>query len=165
MKQLFLSAGLGLILFSCNDIKGKETKNDPPLAETRIDITSLNKEFNAAWNAKDSVKVVSLLADDVKLLKVKDVLTGKTEVAAKWLNKNLPVAGNLKTNVVSSEADNHTGYEAGTFALDVSLPNQKPFEATGNYTFIWKRQSDNSWKINFIQLEDHDPAAPAKNNN
>jgi len=162
MKQFLFFLTASFLFVACNDTKGKETNPGQPTAETNVDIAALNKNFDAAWNAKDSAKIVGMMDDDVKLLNAKEVLSGKNELAAKWVSHSLPVASNLKTNVVSSDAGTQLAYEAGTFALDVTLPNQKPFPATGNYTFIWKKQADNSWKIHLIQIEDHAPETAAK---
>jgi|GEM_PF-971600 len=162
MKSItFLLLGV-LALFACDnakvEAKGSGAEN------SKVDIAALNQEFDAAWNAKDSARLVQMLADDVRLLEGRDNHNGKAELANHWISRNLPVSGNLKTDVLSSEADTKTAYEAGTYSLDVSLPDQKPFTVTGNYVFIWKKQPDNNWKIQFMQIENHDQPAPEKTN-
>jgi ketosteroid isomerase-like protein len=107
-----------------------------------------------AWNNRDSVKIDSFFAADVQLLQADNRFKGKTEVVDKWVRQSLPAIGNLKTSVVSSDADNHFAYESGSFSVDVTAPNQPNAVGEGNYVFVWKKQADNSWKISYIQLED-----------
>lgn len=161
MKQLMFLLLAAMAIISCDNNKA-DAKDPETKEEAKVDVAALNKAFDAAWDAKDSAMVVGMLADDVRLLEARDNLSGKAEVASKWVGKNIGVAGNLKTNILTSETDGARAYEAGTFSLDVTLPEQKPFEVTGNYIFIWKKQADNSWKINYIQIENHDPETAKK---
>lgn len=130
-----------MILLACN-------------SRNAVNVQDLNKQFIAAWNNKDSVKIDSFLAADVQFLQADNRLKGKTEVVQKWVKASLPVVSNLKTSVVSSDADANMAYEGGTFSVDVMIPNSPSGIGEGNYLFIWKKQSDGSWKVNYVQLED-----------
>jgi ketosteroid isomerase-like protein len=162
MKQLMLFIAVVCCIYACNEPTTAAVATDENLSTASFNIDSMNKVFDNAWNGKDSAALLAMMEDDVKMLKARDLFNGKDEIAKKWLSVNLPVANNLTTNVESKEADARTAYEAGTFALDVNIPNQPAFKATGNYTFIWKKQPDNNWKIHFIQIEDHDMEQPKK---
>jgi ketosteroid isomerase-like protein len=119
-----------------------------------VNVQDLSKQFISAWNSKDSAKIDSLLAQDVQFLQADSHFNGKGEVAQKWVRESLPTINNLKTNAVSSQTDRNTAYEGGTFSVDVTSPDQPSAYGEGNYFFVWKKQSDNSWKINYIQIED-----------
>ncbi|QDK78375.1 nuclear transport factor 2 family protein [Spirosoma sp. KCTC 42546] len=121
-----------------------------------VNIQDLNRQFINAWNDKDSTKIISLLADDAHFLQGNTHFKGKAEVADKWVTETLPTLTDLKTNVVSSESDNHIAYEAGTFSVDVLPLNPKDPHAfgEGNYILLWKKGADNTWKLSYAQLED-----------
>ena len=121
-----------------------------------VNSQSLNRQFIDAWNNKDSAKIISFLADDVHFLQGNTHFKGKQEVAEKWVRETLPTLTELKTNVVSSETDTQTAYEAGTFSVDVLPVNSKDPHAygEGNYILLWKKGEDNNWKISYAQLED-----------
>ncbi|GAB3997649.1 hypothetical protein GCM10028807_43220 [Spirosoma daeguense] len=121
-----------------------------------VNIQSLNQQFIGAWNSKNPDQIISLLADDVHFLQGETHFRGKSEVSEKWVRATLPTLNDLKTNVVSSATDTQMAYEAGTFSVDV-LP--EPGQQTrgygeGNFILLWKKGTDNSWKLSYAQLED-----------
>ena len=121
-----------------------------------VNIQDLNRQFIDDWNNKASAKIISLLADDTHILQGNTHFRGKDEVAEKWVRETLPTLTDLKTNVVSSGTDTQTAYEAGTFSVDVLPINPKDPHAygEGNYILLWKKGSDNNWKLSYAQLED-----------
>jgi ketosteroid isomerase-like protein len=141
MKSILFVLSAFIILSSCNNQK---TAN----------VSDLDKQFIGAWNAKDTSKINPFLADDVQFIQADGHYSGKNQVIEKWVRESLPAISNLKTNVVSSDVDTHLAFEAGTFSVDVIAPNQPSAIGEGNFVFVWKKQADNNWKINFIQLED-----------
>lgn len=121
-----------------------------------VNVRDLNQQFIGAWNNKDSSKVIALLADDVHFLQGSAHFKGKSEVAKRWVQETMPTVTDLKTNVVSSDNDTHTAYEAGTFSIDV-LPDGPGLPAgygEGNFVLLWKKGADNAWKLSYAQLED-----------
>ncbi|WP_460908779.1 YybH family protein [Spirosoma areae] len=124
--------------------------------EEPVNIQSLNQEFIGAWNNKDANKIVQFLADDVHFLQGETHFKGKSEVAEKWVRSTLPTLADLKTNVISSSADSQTAYEAGTFSVDVlpESPDQPKGYGEGNFILLWKKGTDNTWKLSYAQLED-----------
>jgi ketosteroid isomerase-like protein len=157
MKLLFLVMATGLIFASCSNSNGADSKTTTSENKTdspKVSSKELNQSFDQAWNSHDSTKLFSLLADDVQMLSGKIHFDGKTEVMNKFIRRNLPVTGNLKTTVISTGEDNGIAYEAGTFSLDVSPPNTKAFVDKGNYNFVWKKGADENWKVSCINMED-----------
>jgi ketosteroid isomerase-like protein len=157
MKLLFLVMATGLIFASCSNSNGVDSKTTTAENKTdspKVSSKELNQSFDQAWNNHDSTKLFSLLADDVQMLSGKIHFDGKTEVMNKFIRRNLPVTGNLKTTVISTGEDNGIAYEAGTFSLDVTPPNTKAFVDKGNYNFVWKKGADDTWKVSCINMED-----------
>ncbi|MBC7570735.1 MAG: nuclear transport factor 2 family protein [Spirosoma sp.] len=120
-----------------------------------VNIQDLNQQFISAWNNKDSDKVISFLADDVHFLEGNSHFKGREEVAQKWVRETMPTLADLKTSVASSAADTKTAYEAGTYSVDVLPANQQEPHGIGegNYILIWKKGTDDTWKLNYAQLE------------
>ncbi|GAB3717166.1 hypothetical protein GCM10027592_59080 [Spirosoma flavus] len=124
--------------------------------EEAVNIQALNQQFIGAWNSKNADQIISFLAEDVHFLQGETHFNGKSEVAEKWVRATLPSLNDLKTNVVSSATDNQTAYEAGTFSVDV-LPEtgqQTRGYGEGNFILLWKKGTDNAWKLSYAQLED-----------
>lgn len=144
MKTLLPVLLLGLLFTSCSK------SSDPAVVQ------DINQQFIGAWNNKEPDKIISLLAEDVHFLQGNVHYKGKSEVSQKWVRDILPTISDLKTNVVSSAADSQTAYEAGTFSVDVlpGAPDQPRGIGEGNFIFVWKKGSDDSWKLSYAQLED-----------
>lgn len=124
-------------------------------SSSSVDVSDLNRQFIAAWNAKDSAKVIDYLADDVQFLQGETHFTGKAEVAQKWVRETLPTIRDLKTNVVSSAVDAQTAYEGGTFSVDVlpESPQEPGGFGEGNFMLLWRKGADGNWKLSYAQLE------------
>jgi uncharacterized protein (TIGR02246 family) len=121
-----------------------------------VNVQDLNQQFISAWNNKDADNVTALLADDAQFLQGETHFKGKSEVTDKWVKATLGTITDLKTNVVSSDADSHLAYEAGTFSVDVmpETPEQPHGFGEGNFILLWKKGADGAWKLSYAQLED-----------
>lgn len=144
MNRFFFLLLLLVVFISCS--KSGDTVN----------VQDLNQQFIGAWNNKDSAKVTALLADDVHFLQGNAHFKGKSEVAKRWVQETMPTVTNLKTNVISSDADTRTAYQAGTFSVDVlpTGPGQPAGYGEGNFMLLWKKGDDGIWKLSYAQLED-----------
>jgi ketosteroid isomerase-like protein len=80
-------------------------------------------------------------------------------LAKNFVMRQMPVAGNLRATKAGEDASGDLGYQAGTWSLTITMPDQAPFEATGNYNFVCKKVADGSWKFSVLTLEDHDPVS------
>lgn len=120
-----------------------------------VNVQDLNQQFIGAWNNKDTEKIISFLAEDVHFLQGNTHFKGKSEVSQKWVRETLPTLTNLKTNVVSSSADTKTAYEAGTYSVDVlpDSPDRPHGFGEGNFILLWKKGTDDTWKLTYAQLE------------
>jgi uncharacterized protein (TIGR02246 family) len=125
-------------------------------SEKPVDVQALNQQFISAWNNKDADKVVGMLADDVQFLQGNQHLSGKDQVAQRWVRATMPTISDLKTSVVTSATDANTAYQAGTFSVDVlpAAANQPHGFGEGNFLLLWKKAQDGTWKLSYAQLED-----------
>ena len=127
-----------------------------PKAPEAVNVQALNQQFTGTWNAKNTVQLDSLLADDVQFLQGEAHYTGKAEVAEKWIRATQATISNLKISPVSTGTDANLAYEAGTFSVDVlpEDPRQPRGTGEGNFLLLWKKNAKNSWKLSYAQLED-----------
>ena len=138
------------ILFVTTLLTACSSANDPAVVQ------DLSQQFIGAWNNKESDKIISFLDEDVHFIQGGVHFKGKSEVAQKWVRETLPTIADLKTNVVSATVDKQTAYEAGTFSVDVlpDSPSQPHGIGEGNFVFVWKKGTDDTWKLSYAQLED-----------
>ena len=122
-----------------------------------VDVRGLNQEFIGAWNARDSDKVISMMAEDVQFLQGEVIYRGKSEVSDKWVRETMGTIADLKTYPVSSGTDTQIAYEAGTFSVDVlpGSPGEPRGLGEGNFVLLWKKGEDGNWKLSYAQLEGH----------
>lgn len=147
MKPL-LGLLLGSVLLaSCSGAKTEEV--------AAVNVQNLNQQFIGAWNAKNTVQLDSLLADDVQYAQGETRFNGKAEVSDKWVRATMGTISNLKTYATTSGVDANIAYEAGKFSTEVmpEAPNQPRGEGEGNFLLLWKKQKNNSWKLSYVQLE------------
>ena len=143
MKTIIQFVALALLFVSCKEA-GKPAQ-----------IGALNQQFIQAWNNKETDKVIALLDSNVQFLQGETRFTGKSEVAEKWVRATLPTITNLKISTISTAADSQVAYEAGTFSVDVlpEVPGEPRGLGKGNFMLLWKRNTDDSWKLSYAQLE------------
>ncbi len=142
LKSFLFVLALAAVLTSCS--------------EKAVDVQSLNQQFIGAWNSKDADKVTAMLADDVHFLQGSQHLSGKDQVAQRWVRSTMPTINGLKTSVVTSATDDKTAYQAGTFSVDVlpAAAGQPHGFGEGNFILLWKKGADGAWKLSYAQLED-----------
>ena len=121
----------------------------------KADVATMNQQFIQAWNNKETDKVVAMLDDNVQFLQGESRFTGKAEVAEKWVRATVPTITNLKTSAMSTGADAVIAYEAGTYSVDVlpEAPGEPRGIGEGNFTLLWKKAADDTWKLSYAQLE------------
>lgn len=146
MKSLFSFLLSSALLSACS----------APKTTDAVNVQALNQQFIGAWNAKNTVQLDSLLADDVQFLQGQAHYSGKAEVTDKWIRATQPTISNLKTSTMSAGTDASIAYEAGTFSVDVlpEDPRQPRGTGEGNFLLLWKKAKNNSWKLSYAQLED-----------
>lgn len=147
MKRIFGLLLGGALLAGCSD-----TKTD---AAADVNVQSLNQQFIGAWNAKNTVQLDSLLADDVQYAQGATRFSGKAEVSDKWVRATMGTIADLKLYTTNSGSGPAMAYEAGTFSTEVlpEMADQPRGEGEGNFILVWKKNAKNAWKLSYVQLE------------
>lgn len=154
-KIVFVFLATTLLWTACK--QGNLSDNSAAMdeSEAMASLDSMNREFEGAWNRKDSAAVVDMFAEDIIMISGKSMLKGKSELARKFISRNMPVANNLKIKKEKTDVSGNLGYETGTWSLSVKLSDQSEVDQTGNHTFIWKKDNSMNWKLSVMDMEDH----------
>ena len=159
MKIRLVVALVGLAIgFTAPAFAQQKDTVDPQLAEQ---LSALSKKTGEAFNNNDAAAVAALYTEDAILVPDTGPVYGRAAIEKFW-------AGLFKKFHVSNQADKaaedspHTIGTAGNEAWShgqwkVTLQGQdgKPFELTGNWTEIYRREGD-TWKKRLEYLE-HNP--------
>lgn len=116
-----------------------------------VSTDSLVNEWNEAWNKHDSTAISNLLAQNsVVIFSTEEKLEGVDNIMTDWVNKNLPLVRNLKTEKTSSSTSSEMAYFNGTYTLDIVRNDTVLGSDKGCFTFIWKLQDSKDWKMELI---------------
>lgn len=137
-----------LLLIACQ--ANEQNTNEP--AQEQVSTDSLTGLWNAAWNNKDSTALANMFSENTVYLAGDANLIGRDSIMVKWVNNNLPAVANLQTVKMSEGTSDGMAYQSGTWTLDVMNNDSLVSKENGIYTFVWKKQADNSWKLEVVQL-------------
>lgn len=149
MRNIFVFSFLAL-LFSCGQTV-KDNRGSGSLVNP-VNVDSLNAVFLTGWNIHDSAAIMNTFADYAIVFNDSLLHNGKTEIADRWVSGGVKVLRNIKTY---SAIQNHCGtiaYDAGTYTLDIILPDVV-LKEKGNYSIVWEWQND-TWKVTMVHIED-----------
>ena len=163
MKIRLMVALVGLAIgFTAPAFAQQKDTVDPQLAEQ---LSALSKKTGEAFNNNDAAALAALYTEDAILVPDTGPVYGRAAIEKFW-------AGLFKKFHVSNQADKaaedspHTIGTAGNEAWShgqwkVTLQGQdgKPFELTGNWTEIYRREGD-TWKKR-LDTWNTTPAPPA----
>ena len=138
-----------LLLFS----SCKQSNNGPLDANLNYSASpdSLMNEWNIAWNQHDSTAISNMLADNsVVVFSSNEKLVGVDSIMTNWVNNNLPMVSNLKTEMTSSSTSSEMAYFNGTYTLDITRNDTVLGADSGCFTFVWKLQDSNDWKMELL---------------
>ncbi len=147
---LFLTAIATLI--SCKEQTQHQTGED--LTSVGVNIDSLNAVFLAGWNKKDSVAIMSTLAQDAVVMNDSLIHNGKEAIAKNWVSGGVKVLSKVVTKSSIQKASGDLAYDGGTYSLDLTIPNGPILKERGNYSLVWTRQPDQQWLLTLVHIED-----------
>lgn len=107
---------------------------------------SLMKQWDAAWNNKDTDALESMLQPNVIFESPYNIRISKDSIAATTFKVVLPSLGDLKSTELRTLIDSNIAWSIGRATGTWS--NNKSWEAT--YTFEFKRKADKDWKIQML---------------
>jgi len=114
---------------------------------------SLVQTWNVGFDSDDPENIEKILATRVTMISGDTYYSGRDSVMGNFVVKRMPLISNL--NAVNSyfSVSKDMVYTAGRYSLDVRRKDGTTDTAFGNFTFIWTRQKDNSFKIEFLHIE------------
>jgi uncharacterized protein (TIGR02246 family) len=115
----------------------------------RSKIEETNAEFGAAASRGDTAAVADLYADDAVLLPPNaEMFRGKRAIKG-FLDGLVAQIGIPQLTLQTMQVDEigDTACEVGQYTMKLQPPGGEPVTDIGKYVVVWKRQSDDSWKL------------------
>jgi ketosteroid isomerase-like protein len=141
-----------VIAVSCQSPGHNKTESTSLL--TGVNVDSLNAVFLTGWNKRDSASIMATLAPTAVVMNDSLIHTGTAAIAANWVSGGVKVLSNIVTTSVVQESSGHIAYDAGTYTLDLTIPNGPVLKERGNYNLIWTKQPDDQWLLTLVHIED-----------
>ena len=154
MKKTISVLTLALIALSLSFSSCHNVKKDANCGDEKCDVVkpdSLLRLWINAWNTKNSEALKNMIADKAVMLEKDLKIEGRDSIMTKWVSKSMPAISNLNCDRIASCTCCCCISATGFYKLDVTVPQGKSKE-TGNFTFIWKKQDDKSWKLELMHL-------------
>ncbi len=113
-------------------------------ADSASEVRDSEVAFAKAFAERDATKFFAFLTDDANFLGPKRTLAGKAEVMKVWSEylkaEKAPFSWQPERVVVNAKGD---------LGLSTGPVHNAEGKHIGNYSSIWQRQADGSWKIVF----------------
>lgn len=143
MKILSIFALLLLTLASYGQKRGEE----------KIQADALVADWNTGFNSDNPKNIEAILTSSVTMIGGQDYYQGRDLVMNQFVMKRMPVISDLNAVNEYFSVSRDMIYTAGKYSLKVARKDGSIATAIGNFTFVWIRQKDNSFKIDFMHLE------------
>jgi len=151
MKKLLIVIPLVILLcftFSCQ--QGEEVAEEP-VVDVEADIEAVKKigdEFNTAFNAGDTDKLVSIYTDDaVRIPPNEPALIGKEAIRGRFQRLFDQFTVEHESVVVDVKVSGDLAFFRGTWTtIDTPKDGGEPLKFNGNFVSIIQKQPDESWK-------------------
>ena len=156
--RLILPAALFAMLLptSCDQPAKKDAQTDhqQEIQQARAADEAAIRAASAAWSqaatAKDLDKSISFYADDaVQFPNKAPAAKGKENIRKNWAPLlALPGPGlSWQTSSVEVARSGDIAYETGTYDFVTTDKKGKSSDVKGKFVVVWKKQTDNSWKV------------------
>ena len=132
----------------------QQIEKEPSSVASTVKVDSLNALFLAGWNSKDSAAIMSTLASNAIVMNDSMIHKGTEDIARNWISGGVKVLSNIKTTSVLKDAGIRLAYDAGTYTLDLTIPNGPVLKERGNYSLVWTKQTDGRWLLTLVHIED-----------
>ena len=114
-------------------------------AKIKADIEKLNKKMEEVFNANDMAATAAFYSDDAEIVGANYRVAGRKNLDNYWLSLKDKGKG-WKLTVFEIGGTGDYIYQLGNSDL-THLVNGKEAKSVTNFVLIWKKQSDNSYKI------------------
>ncbi|MFN3999947.1 YybH family protein [Algoriphagus sp.] len=155
LNKIFCFALTCLVVLSCTTPESKEDTST--LEPALVSVDSLTDNWNEGWNNKDSASIASMFTETTVVMEGDWIVTGRDSIMEKWVINQMPKMDNFKTDKISSGVTADMAYYTGTYSLDVVNNDSIVGNSQGNFTTLWKKQDDNSWKVELLHMGNLNP--------
>ena len=152
MSKYLMFALSGILLWSCST--NSETEGVHADTAQKVSVDSLVNEWNSAWNANDTLAISEMLDANSVMLSGEWKVVGKDEIMSKWVKGQLQTVANLQSTKIKGDVTSDMALYTGFWTLDQTSNDSIVGTSKGNFSAVWKRQADNSWKIAIMHMAD-----------
>jgi uncharacterized protein (TIGR02246 family) len=127
--------------------------NQSPKMSSAVPVTdSLMKPWINAWNSADAEKIAAMFADDALVILPGFKFSGIDSVKTKWIVPTALTLRNLTVQNLKEDKTSDLASISGSYMHDWVRNDSVISRAGGYYTFLWRKQADNSWKVAVVNL-------------
>jgi len=122
-------------------------KKDKALADSLVNLWNVNFDSDIPKN------VENIITENVSMISGEYHAQGKNSIMNDFVTKRMPVIKSLNAVTEYYNVTNDMIYTSGKYTLEVKR-NETIWEiAEGNFTFVWVKQIDKSFKIDNMHIE------------
>ncbi len=155
LNKIFCIALTCLVLSSCETPENKQ--DIPTLTIVFVSVDSLENNWNEGWNKKDSASIAGMFTDETVVMEGDWIVKGRKSIMEEWVIRQMSKIDNFKTEKISAGVTADMAYYTGTYTLDIVNNDSIVGNSQGNFTTLWKKQDDNSWKVELLHMGDLNP--------
>lgn len=141
--------GLSIAFYSCKNYNKACKENDEKCAMVNVD--SLLDITNKAWENKNTEAIKNTLAEKAVVLTNEGKIDGRDSIMAKMVKFDPDVTAKLECvpayKCVCCCCASYSGQYTMTMAGKDKTTTEK-----GTFTFIWRQQKDDSWKLVLMHM-------------
>jgi ketosteroid isomerase-like protein len=142
-----------VMLFAACESK-QTSLHEPDTTTSLISADSLVDKWNFAWNSADENIISQLIAHDCQFMTGFYYLNGRDSITNIWVKSNIGNVINLQSRKIAEHTTTEMVYQSGQWSLNFKQGENVSGGSRGNYTFIWRKQPDNLFRLSLIHLED-----------
>ena len=137
---------IALVFFSsiamCQNLK-----KDKALADSLVNLWNVNFDSDIPKNVENIItENVSMISGDYHTL-------GKSNIMNDFVIMRMPIIRSLNAVTEYYHVTDDMIYTSGKYTLEVKRDETLWEVAEGNFTFVWVKQTDNSFKIDNMHIE------------
>ena len=151
LTHFFILISVAVVLAACAPAAQEPAAEETPSTEADVEaIKELREEYNAAVEAGDVARVISLFADEAVLMPPNEPPATGKEATRSWY-ETLFEQFNVEPFTSSAEEVEVTddwAFDRGTYSITLTpKAGGEPAEDSGKFIAIFQRQTDGSWKV------------------
>lgn len=163
MRQLFMLVAGSLFLTSGCSPAADSPAQEADLDTVRAALMEADRAMFEAYSSSDS-PVDALMAhfgEDANVLPPDAPMArGKEESRAVFTALEAMPGFSLTWSASRADVSANLGYTIGTYRIDLLDPEGNPLAIHGKYMTVWKKQSDDTWKVAVDMFNADGPASP-----